>query len=90
MKACPGRKGDYFEFFAEIDLLAALSTCPGGDLSINLFGDHDPVECCRPIGVEVKKVSSDILQSRAWHSPQMANTQYAGCHGLKAPEWIGR
>lgn len=29
MKACPAQKGDYLEFFAEIDLLCALSTCPG-------------------------------------------------------------
>src|SRR5690625_2079220 len=28
MKACPAQKGDYFEMFAEIDLLCALSTCP--------------------------------------------------------------
>jgi len=33
MKTCPAVAGSYFEFFAEIDLLCALSTCPGGDLS---------------------------------------------------------
>ena len=33
MKTCPAIAGSYFEFFAEIDLLCALSTCPGGDLS---------------------------------------------------------
>ena len=33
MKTCPAIKGSYFELFAEIDLLCALSTCPGGDLS---------------------------------------------------------
>jgi uncharacterized protein YcgI (DUF1989 family) len=31
MKASPVRPGDYIEFFAEIDLLAALSACPGED-----------------------------------------------------------
>lgn len=31
MKASPVRPGDYLEFFAEIDLLGALSACPGGD-----------------------------------------------------------
>jgi uncharacterized protein len=31
MKASPVRPGDFIEFFAEIDLLAALSACPGGD-----------------------------------------------------------
>ena len=34
MKACPAQPGDYLEMFAEIDLLCALSTCPGGDLSV--------------------------------------------------------
>ncbi len=38
MKACPAQQGDYLEFFAEIDLLCALSTCPGGDLSLAMWG----------------------------------------------------
>ena len=38
MKASPAKKGDYFEFLAEIDLLCAISTCPGGDLSVPLWG----------------------------------------------------
>jgi len=29
MKATPARAGDYIEFFAEMDLLGALSACPG-------------------------------------------------------------
>ena len=29
MKASPVRPGDFLEFFAEIDLLCALSACPG-------------------------------------------------------------
>src|SRR5439155_84428 len=33
MEPSPARKGDFFEFFAEIDLLCAISTCPSGDLS---------------------------------------------------------
>ncbi len=31
MKASPARSGDYIEFYAEVNLLGALSTCPGGD-----------------------------------------------------------
>ncbi|KAF5636498.1 hypothetical protein F52700_5030 [Fusarium sp. NRRL 52700] len=30
---CPAKAGDYIEFFAEIDLLVALSACSGGDLT---------------------------------------------------------
>ena len=37
MKACPAQPGDYLEMFAEIDLLCALSTCPGGDLSVPMW-----------------------------------------------------
>lgn len=56
MKSSPARVGDYFEFFAEIDLLVALSTCPGGDLSVPLWGPEDgkdPMDVCNPLGVEV-------------------------------------
>ncbi|WP_369822053.1 urea carboxylase-associated family protein [Saccharomonospora sp. CUA-673] len=38
MKTCPAAPGDHLEFFAELDLLCALSTCPGGDLSVPLWG----------------------------------------------------
>ena len=34
MKASPVRPGDHLTLFAEIDLLGALSACPGGDLSL--------------------------------------------------------
>ena len=85
MKTCPAKKGDYFEFFAEIDILGALSTCPGGDLSVPLWGPdaRDPLEVCRPLGVEVYKVHSDVLTG--WKSPEKAC--YAGRHGLAAKPW---
>lgn len=85
MKACPAKVGDYFEFFAEIDILAALSTCPGGDLSIPLWGPDagDPLTVCRPLGIEVWKPTPTLLQH--WSSPTRA--QYAGMHGLHAQSW---
>jgi uncharacterized protein YcgI (DUF1989 family) len=39
MKASPVRPGDYLELFAEIDLLGALSACPGGDCSASHSSD---------------------------------------------------
>src|SRR5262249_62146094 len=36
MRASPAKKGDHLEFFAEIDLLSALSTSPARDLSLPL------------------------------------------------------
>ena len=50
MKASPVRPGDYLEFFAEIDLLGALSACPGGDCSAQHSSD---TAACHPLLVEV-------------------------------------
>ena len=50
MKASPVRPGDYLEFFAEMDLLGALSACPGGDCSAEHSSD---AAACYPLLVEV-------------------------------------
>ncbi|MFC4001455.1 DUF1989 domain-containing protein [Prauserella oleivorans] len=85
MKTCPARPGDYFEFFAELDLLCALSTCPGGDLSVPLWGPdaRDPIDVCHPIGVEVYRPDPALLEG--WTPPERA--AYANLHGLRAPRW---
>ncbi|MEO8283871.1 MAG: DUF1989 domain-containing protein [Pseudarthrobacter sp.] len=85
MKTCPAKVGDYFELFAEQDLLMALSTCPGGDLSVPMWGEgaHDPVEVCRPIGIEVYQLNESVL--KGWTTPGLP--EYAGAHGLKPPTW---
>ncbi|HEY6981854.1 urea carboxylase-associated family protein [Reyranella sp.] len=87
MRASPARTGDHLEFFAEIDLLCALSTCPGGDLSVPLWGPEarDPLTVCRPLGVEVHALAPELLQD--WASPKIA--AYGGGHGLglKTPPW---
>ena len=80
-KPCPARKGDFFEFFAEIDLLCALSTCPHGDMTLPIWGPNavDPIQICRPLGVEVYDVASDLLTG--WSSPKPAD--YRGLHGMR-------
>lgn len=85
MKTCPARRGDYFEFLAEIDLLCALSTCPGGDLSVPLWGPdaRDPIDVCRPLGVQVFRPPSHLLQG--WSSAEPAS--YSGMHGVRLPSW---
>lgn len=85
MKACPADVGDYFEFFAELDLLCALSTCPGGDLSVPLWGPdaRDPLEVCRPLGIEVYRPDPNLL--RDWTSPPRA--AYRNLHGMQRPQW---
>jgi uncharacterized protein YcgI (DUF1989 family) len=70
MEPSPAKKGDYFEFFAEIDLLCAISVCPSGDLSVWGWGEHagDPEPTCKPIGVEVYDVDRSLLEG--WRSPE--------------------
>ena len=50
MKASPVRPGDFIEVFAEIDLLGALSACPGGDCGAT-HSSGDAV--CHPLKVQV-------------------------------------
>jgi len=87
MRASPAKVGDYLEFFAEIDLLCAISACPGGDLSVPLWGPEarDPLEVCRPLGVEVHALDERVL--KGWASPPVA--AYRGAHGmrLERPVW---
>ncbi|ACQ93472.1 conserved hypothetical protein [Tolumonas auensis DSM 9187] len=85
MKACPAKKGDYLEFFAEIDLLCAISTCPGGDLSVHLWGPEaeDPLKVCRPLGIEIYKVNESLLEG--WEQPK--SPDYKGNHGMPFPRW---
>lgn len=55
MKASPVRPGDFIEFFAEIDLLGALSACPGGDCSAEHSSDAAQ---CHPLLVQVFRPKS--------------------------------
>ncbi|WP_458526396.1 urea carboxylase-associated family protein [Onishia taeanensis] len=72
MTASPARQGDYLEFFAEIDLLCAISCCPGGDLSVDLWGPdaRDPLETCHSLGVEIYRVDDSLLKN--WCQPAFA------------------
>ena len=75
MKASPVRPGDFIEFFAEIDLLGALSTCPGGDCGSSHSDDSTP---CYPLKVEIFK--PDIASLQGWTPPE--RSAYSGTHGL--------
>ena len=64
MKASPVRLGDFIEFFAEIDLMGALSACPGGDCSTTHSSD---VANCYPLKIEVFASQEGTLGD--WQSP---------------------
>jgi uncharacterized protein YcgI (DUF1989 family) len=97
MEASPSQPDDYIEFFAEQDLLCALSTCPGGDLSewgwVGIKdGETEEGEgaekmkaTCRPIKVEVWKLADEVKEEvlEGWKTP--AASDYRGVHGLSIP-----
>ncbi|KAI9926448.1 hypothetical protein MW887_004213 [Aspergillus wentii] len=84
METSPAKVGEYFEFFAEVDVLCALSACPGGDLS-NWGWEDKGAEMgatTRPLGVEVYKIADpNVLDG--WKQPE--SPKYTGMHGIKMP-----
>mgnify|MGYP000122494413 CR=1 FL=1 len=74
MKASPARAGDHLELFAEIDLLGALSACPGGDCSAEHSSD---VAVCHPLRVEILRPAAGALAG--WQPP--APSRYDRSHG---------
>lgn len=74
MKASPVRPGDYIEFFAEIDLIGALSACPGGDCGQSHSSDR---QACHPLLVEIHAPAEGALAG--WQSPEPS--AYSRSHG---------
>ena len=74
MKASPVRPGDSLTFFAEIDLLGALSACPGGDCSSEHSSD---TAVCHPLKVEILTPAAGALTD--WQPP--ARNGYDRSHG---------
>ncbi|KAF4780740.1 hypothetical protein HER10_EVM0001718 [Colletotrichum scovillei] len=87
MNPCPAQPGDHLEFLAEQDLLMALSTCPGGDLSLWGFGEdseEEMIKCCRPLKVEVFRLEDEsLLQRDGWKPAEVS--KYSGRHGMGIP-----
>jgi uncharacterized protein YcgI (DUF1989 family) len=77
MKASPVRPGDFIEFFAEINLLGALSACPGGDCSATHSSD---VAACYPLKIEIFEPDRTTLGTWTWPLP----SEYHRRHGTPA------
>jgi len=86
METCPAKPGDYFTFFAETDLLCAMSCCPGGDLSVYGWGEDSAkrmLDTCRPLGVAVYEMKERDEVLKGWKESEKPG--YNGVHGLKMP-----
>jgi hypothetical protein len=79
MKASPVRPGDFIEFFAEIDLLGALSACPGGDCSTTHSND---AAACYPLKIEI--FEPDPVSIAHWRWPSAS--AYHRRHGAPSKE----
>jgi uncharacterized protein len=77
MKASPARPGDFIEFFAEIDLLGALSACPGGDCGKSHSSDEAQ---CYSLKIEVFRCDPPAL--KGWQEP--LRNRYGRGHGLQS------
>ncbi|MFK7856005.1 MAG: urea carboxylase-associated family protein [Granulosicoccus sp.] len=75
MKASPVRPGDFIEFIADIDLLGALSSCPGGDCGSSHSDDSTP---CYPLHIDIMKPDDAVLRD---FQSQSINA-YDRSHGL--------
>ena len=73
MKASPVRAGDYLDMLAEIDLLAVLSACPGGDCSAAHSSD---AATCYPLAMEVLAPQG----AAPWQEPPL--NPYDRSHGI--------
>ncbi|TFK34345.1 hypothetical protein BDQ12DRAFT_763611, partial [Crucibulum laeve] len=93
MEPSPAVAGDYLDLFAEQDLLCALSTCPGGDLSTwgwaadgEAGGVVNSSDCCRSIGVEVYKIIDEKNVLKSWEGALDPGHGYSGLHGIHMKE----
>jgi uncharacterized protein YcgI (DUF1989 family) len=76
MKASPVRPGDFIELFAEIDLLGALSACPGGDCGATHSSDSAR---CYPLKVEIYRPREGALSE--WKPARPSG--YSRRHGIE-------
>ncbi|KAF2749715.1 hypothetical protein M011DRAFT_397815 [Sporormia fimetaria CBS 119925] len=94
MESSPATKDSFIDFFAEQDLLCALSTCPGGDLSAwgwtqgaekEEHADEGMKKTCRPIKVEVWEINEGVRREVLEGWTRQERNGYKGLHGMNVP-----
>jgi len=81
VKASPARKGDFLEFFAEMDVLCAISVCPHGDLSV-ACGAPTPAIRSRRAGRSASRSGAGVRAPEGLGAA--ARLDYGGAHGLRS------
>ena len=74
MKASPARAGDFIELFAEIDLLAGESACPGGNCGASHSSD---AATCHRVRIDIFRPREEDLAG--WRPAEASG--YGGGHG---------
>lgn len=75
MKASPVRPDDFIEFFAEMDLIVGLSSCPGGDCGSTHSSDD---AACFPLQIDVFQPPAEALAGIEFPAP----SPYDRSHGM--------
>ena len=75
MKASPVRQGDHLDLFAEVDLLAVMSACPGGDCGSEHSSD---TAACYPL--EMQRIAPAEGTLGDWQPPSI--NAYDRSHGV--------
>ena len=57
-------KGDYIEFYAEMDLIAGVSVCPTGDNTVNFSTPED--NTVSPLAVEIYEIGVEPKEFPTW------------------------
>ena len=74
MKASPARAGDFIELFAEIDLLAGVSACPGGNCGASHSSD---AATCHRVRIDIFRPREEDLAG--WRPAEASG--YGRAHG---------
>ena len=73
-KASPARKGDFIEWFAEVDLLVGLSACPFGDVSASCGTPLADISGF-PLFVEVFDVEVSLFENWKKMNNKLSNSE---------------
>lgn len=78
VKQSPARLGDYIDFFAQVNVIFAVSSCRQGGNGSPIGDDSEHATTSYPMGVDVYEIPKTALNG--WSPPQPR--RYVGTHGI--------